>query len=269
MKKAIFYISTILAVAYVAAAFFWSDFAGREEKCRGIVVNVEDNGDSLKFVTRDFVLSEVKRLGLEVAGKPLSGVDTKRIEDIFAGQYYVERVQCYKRSDNSVQLDVVPVKPLLRVFDKTGSYYINRAGKRVPSISGIFADVPVARGNFDKKFTPARLLPLVDCLAASDTLRNLVSAIEVADSANIFIVPNIVGHVVNIGSLDNLDVKFGKLMRMYKEVLPVKGWNVYDTINLKWDNQVVATKRNAASRLWIQEENIGHDEEPEPLVPQV
>lgn len=268
MKKAIFYISTILTVAYVAAAFFWSDFAGREEKCRGIVVNVEDNGDSLKFVTRDFVLSEVKRLGLEVAGKPLSGVDTKRIEDIFAGQYYVERVQCYKRSDNSVQLDVVPVKPLLRVFDKTGSYYINRAGKRVPSISGIFADVPVARGNFDKKFTPARLLPLVDCLAA-DTLRNLVSAIEVADSANIFIVPNIVGHVVNIGSLDNLDVKFGKLMRMYKEVLPVKGRNVYDTINLKWDNQVVATKRNAASRLWIQEENIGHDEEPEPFMLQV
>ena len=32
-------------------------------------------------------------------------------------------------------------------------------------------------------------------------------------------------------------------MKMYHKVLPVKGWDYYDTISVKWGGQVVATRR--------------------------
>lgn len=264
LKKAIFYISVFVVVAYVAAAFVWTDVMARDEVCRGVLVDVKNGGDTAEFVSRQFILSELKRLGFNVAGRPVGDVDAERIERAFDKQYYVEYVECYKRSDDKLQLDIYPVKPLLRVFDKTGSYYINRRGKRVPAVADIFEDVPVAYGNFSSSFRPVRLLPLVDYLDGNPSARNLVSAIEVEDSTDIYVVPNIAGHVVNLGSLDNLDAKFRKLMRFYKEVMPVKGWDAYDTISLKWSGQIVATKRNAKSRLWIQREDIGHDEQPDP-----
>ena len=33
------------------------------------------------------------------------------------------------------------------------------------------------------------------------------------------------------------------MLRFYREVLPVKGWNYYDTISVKWRGRVVATRR--------------------------
>lgn len=265
MKKAVFYISTVLIAVYVAAAFFWTDAMGQNEKCRGVIVDVKNGDDSVKFVTDRFILSEIRRLGFSVAGKPLASIDAEAIERAFDKQFYVEDVECYKCSDNTLQLDIYPVKPLLRVFDKSGSYYINRKGKRIPAMSDIFVDVPVAYGNIGGAFPPVRLLPLADELSANPELRSLVSAIEVADSSNVYIVPNIAGHIVNIGAPDNLKEKFGKLLRMYREVMPVKGWNAYDTINLKWDGQITATKRYAVPRLWIQKNHdLGHDELPDP-----
>lgn len=256
---------TVLASAYVVASFFWTGEVGAKERCVGVSLSVNGDEDTLKFVTPQFLQSEMKRMGLSLTGKPLSAIRTETIEDLFNRQYYVEHVQCFKCSDHTVRLEVWPVKPVMRVFEGNESYYINREGKRVPSKPEIFVDLPVVKGNFSSLFPPQRLFPLTDRLSADKTLRELVSSVEVVDSANVYLVPTIAGHVVNLGTLDNLDAKFAKLMRMYREVLPVKGWLVYDTINLKWNNQVVATKRNATSRLWIQEENIGHEEEPEPI----
>ncbi len=37
--------------------------------------------------------------------------------------------------------------------------------------------------------------------------------------------------------------KIHRLMRIYQDVLKVKGWNYYDTLSVKWRGQVVATRR--------------------------
>ena len=67
--------------------------------------------------------------------------------------------------------------------------------------------------------------------------------ISAQDSANIILVPAIRGHVINLGKAVNIADKFNRLRRFYAEVMPKKGWEFYDTISLKWDNQIVATRR--------------------------
>ena len=94
-------------------------------------------------------------------------------------------------------------------------------------------------------------------------LKSLVSLIDVKDSTNIFIIPNIANHIINLGSMENYESKFKKLDRMYKEVLPVKGWNFYDTISLKWDHQIVATRRKPGSRLNIAIADENDEEKPD------
>lgn len=266
MKKALFYISTVLIVAYVVGSFFWTNAARRNVVCAGVVVSVENPNDSMRFISDKFILSELDRLGFKVKGKPLTAINVEQIERTFDKQYYVEQVQCYTCSDNSVRIDVQPVQPVMRVFDGGQSYYINRAGKHVPANAGFFIDLPTVTGRFSKRYPPTKLLPLVDYLDSHKDADELVSAIMVRDPRNIFIVPKTAGLLVNLGDLSDLDKKFNKLTRFYREVMPVKGWDFYDTITLKWHGQIVASKRVDKPRLKIQENiELGHEESPDPL----
>lgn len=70
--------------------------------------------------------------------------------------------------------------------------------------------------------------------------------IKVKSPSDIILVPVIREHVVNIGAPTDFDDKFARLKRFYSEVLPLQGWEKYDTLTLKWKGQLVATKRRRA-----------------------
>lgn len=153
-------------------------------------------------------------------------------------------MQCYKDETlGVVYVRVQQIVPVMRVFDGTASYYVNRNGKRMTATDAFRADVPVVEGRFTGKFAPTRLLPMIEYVEADSLLHSLVTMYSVADSNNIYIVPSICGHVVNMGNADGYKEKFRKLMLFYRKVLPKMGWNTYDTISVKWDHQVVATRR--------------------------
>ena len=132
----------------------------------------------------------------------------------------------------------------MRVFDGNDSYYVNRSGKRMSALGRYHVDVPVVEGHFSGNFKPVALLPIIDYVAQDDALSSLVTMYVVRDSCNICFVPSVVGHIVNLGDGKDCESKFAKLLLFYKEVLPVKGWNTYSEISLKWDHQVVATLRS-------------------------
>ena len=250
MKKILLITTAVILAVYLIASFFWTGKFSAEETCTGLTVNIEES--STNYVTKEFILSELDRERLNPKNKPVSEAGIDKIEAMFNGKDYVESAECYITNDGIVHLDIVPIKPVMRVFDSTGSYYLNRQGKRMAANANIFIDLPVVTGNFTNYTEPLKLLPMLEYIEKDEFLRNLVTQVEVKDTNNIFIVPNIVGHIINMGTTDHFQSKFAKLMRMYKEVMPVKGWETYDTINLKWDHQIVATKRNKKSRLSIE-----------------
>ena len=68
--------------------------------------------------------------------------------------------------------------------------------------------------------------------------------IKVKSPTDILLIPNIREHVINLGSLDRLDDKMERLRTFYSKVLVKQGWEKYDTLTLKWNGQLVATKRH-------------------------
>ena len=55
--------------------------------------------------------------------------------------------------------------------------------------------------------------------------------------------PKIGDQVIILGDGENINKKFKKLEIFYKKAMPKEGWNSYKSINLKYKNQVVATKK--------------------------
>ena len=231
----------VMAVA-LTAGILWARYKSQGEVCTSVEVEVI-NADSTSFVTPQGVLSDLQHQGLEFKGKRMADINASDIENALAKSPYLEFADIVKCQDGHLLIQVSQLLPVLRVFDGENSYYVNRAGKRMDASLYYHTDVPVVQGHFTKKYPATRLLPLIDYVESDSLLRSLVTMYCVRDTNNIIIVPQISGHVINMGSASGFENKFAKLKLFYREVMPKRGWNAFDTISVKWNHQIVATRR--------------------------
>jgi len=236
-------LSVVLAVYLVMALLISNDMAAREV-CRGVDVEVEQSGASRNFVTTDEVRRLLEEWGFDKKGEPLVSIDLQSIEDKLDGIVNIEHSIAERTADGRVRVKVVPMIPVARVFDRNGSYYINRSGKRLTAGARFRLDVPIVSGHFDSVFPATKLLPLIEHVSRDSSWNSLVAQIIVEPhDHDVILVPMIRGHVINLGDTSNITDKLSRVMTMYRKVLPLKGWNYYDTLSVKWGGQVVASRR--------------------------
>ncbi len=233
---------SVMLLAYLVFAFYWVGCKAGEARCTGMDVVVLDSADN-KFVTVSELIREIDNFPSRCSGMLLSRIDTDSIENRLNRIDKVESASCVILNNGRIVVTVTPMHPVARVFDGGDSYYINREGKRIEAESRYYLDVPVISGSFDSVHRAVDLLPLVDYVSSDSTWNSLVSMIKSEGRENVYLIPMIRGHVVNFGDVSDIENKFARLYRMYDEVLPMKGWDFYDTLSVKWRGQVVATKR--------------------------
>lgn len=233
-------------LAYVALVSVWANDSAAADRIRGVRVDIEDS-PGIGKISRQGVLSELSRLGYSVNGAPVRSVNTLKIASDLSRINMFESVDCLVTSDNYLNIHIVPMKPEARVFEPDGSsYYINHDGKQIPADARFFIDVPVIQGDFNARFKASSVLPLVRFLNGDPDLRELTAYVK-ADSPNdLLMVPLVQGHVVNFGDTTRLVEKKRALMTAYRQVIPRKGWNEYDTISVKFRGQLVCTRRQKA-----------------------
>lgn len=231
--------------AAIVAGILWAHGKYSGEVCNAVEVEVI-NADSTSFVTPQGVLNDLKSQGIVIVGKRMKNINASDIEEALTLSPYLENADVVKCQDGRVLIRVSQLLPVVRVFDGADSYYANRAGKRMAATINYHCDVPVVQGHFTRKYPVTRIVPLIDYVEQDSLLKSLVTMYCVHDTNNIILVPEFSGHVINIGSADGFENKFAKLKLFYREVMPKRGWNTFDTISVKWNHQIVATRRAKA-----------------------
>lgn len=259
----IYCVLSILLLAYLVFAIRYTTLSAAEDHCTGLQINVIDSV-SRGFVTKEDIDSELGDLSGKINNIRRDSINTLDIRNQLMAKDNIENVSCFFLNNGALSINVTPLMPVARVFDtKGGNYYINRDGKRMEASIRYRMDVPVIIGDFNPNRDPSLCFPILDYLTADPDLAQLVSAIEVKKNKDIILVPRIKGHVVNLGDTKDLDNKFQRIEIFYKEVMPVKGWETYDTISVKWRGQVVAHRRHAKaeSPTLLKEEHEDIDDE--------
>ena len=236
-------------LSYIAIASLWAIDYAEQQTLDDIVINIDKNSPT-KFVTKEGVIQKLGKTADKIKHTPIAELNIEKIERQLSQDNSFENVECYITSDNKLQIDIVPMIPEIRVFSPDGkSYYINKDGKRIDTGNEFFMDVPVVTGNFDQKFPAKNILPVTRHIAADDYLKNLITMIEVKSATNILLYPCIKGQVINIGDTTELTKKFDNLTLFYRKVMNHKGWETYDTISVKFRNQIVATRRDKSKKI--------------------
>lgn len=236
----------LLLVAYIGVAVVMANQQSARDKCRGFDIRILQDDGSRDFVTQAEVRRLLKEWSLDDTDRPASSINLQKIEDRLSGVVNIESAMVERMPDNTIRLTLMPMIPMARVFDfKGNSYYINRDGKRLTANSRYRLDVPVIAGDFDSLHPATDILPLINRLEGDKDWSAIISHYRVDPrNRDIILVPMIRGHVINLGDTTALESKLARVMAMYHKVLPLKGWEYYDTLSVKWGGQCVATRRD-------------------------
>lgn len=239
-------VATVALALYAIVTCAWASSKAGGQRCLGLhngAVEVVDP-DAVGFVHSDSITAELTPLLGDLTSKTVREINLGAIRNYINSLDKVESAQVFMLNNNKLQIRVTPMVPVARIWPASGrSYYINRQGKRIMASPRYSVNVPQLYGEVAPGASPQALLPLLDYLREHPDMNRTISMISAVDTANIILVPAFRGPVINLGDASRTDSKFAHLQAFYHEVMPVKGWEYYDTISLKWDGQIVATRR--------------------------
>lgn len=231
----------LLLVAIVVSANIWRN----RSQVRSIKVDIDYKGcDTL--VTPAQITSLVQAKCPGISTQTLRKVDLDAVAQAAATSPWLSDCEAGTSIGGSVVVHAVQRRPIVRIFGQDGEYYLDDQAVRVPLSAVSECNVLVANGNIPEK---GKLLKQVWTLASyldrHSDLAPLFDQIFLDSKGDLFLTPKLGNHVVQVGSADNLDEKFHRLMVFYTRGLPQTGWDKYSQISVKYRNQVVCTKRSS------------------------
>lgn len=234
----------IVLVGYVALAFAFVHEENARRECSGIDLRIVEHTlpDSVLI---QGVNSQLTKYGHKLKGEKLERINLEKLENYLRKFSNFESVECSFNPDSRLRITISPIKAEVRVFtDKGRSFYINRYGKRIEADAEFYVDVPVLITPEKYESSLPTALSVIRYVSEDKALSPLIAAYKIDGSNDIIIIPRLQGHVINFGDSTRLAEKKAAILAAYKKVLPSKGWNTYDTISVKFKNQIVATRRD-------------------------
>lgn len=230
-------------LTYAIGMTVWASGRADARLCNGVEVEVEGVTPGMENMVREGVLEHLSVLG-PIKGRAVGNLNLKAIQQWMDKLSNLEHATCAFLPDGRLRVSVEALVPEMRVFGPGGtSYYVNRDGKRMAARQEFFADVPVVSGRFDGKFRETALLPLLRRISADPMLSSMITMVEVRSPENIYLYPRVQGHLVNLGDTSYVGAKLTALKAFYRKVMPCRGWQTYELVNLKYAGRVVATLR--------------------------
>ncbi|MCC8153819.1 MAG: cell division protein FtsQ [Tannerellaceae bacterium] len=239
-------ISVIIAVilcCYLVFVSFFFRKADQEHICDNLIVLVKDSLDK-HFVTQQDLISILRKAELNPIGKPLSAIRTDQVEEELLRNEMIAQVEAYKTPAGSIKLEVKQKAPLLRIITAQGSnYYVDNMGSTMPISRKYAAHVPVATGYITKEMATGELYQFALFLKKNDFWQSQIEQIYVQPTGEITLIPKVGDHRILLGTFENYQEKLDNLQVFYEQAIPKVGWDKYSTINLKFKDQIVCTKK--------------------------
>lgn len=242
MIRTVSIIVAILLFGYIVFAAFFFGERKEDYVCRDLRIVVKDSLDK-HFVNEEDVLVILRQANLNPLGKPMSEVNTDRIETELLKNEMIASVDAYKTPSGMIKLEVFQKIPILRVISVRGNYYVDNEGGTMPVSRRYAAHVPVASGYVEKEFAMTDLYKFALFLQKNEFWNNQIEQIFVHPDRDVELIPRVGSHRIMLGTFDRFEEKLENLQLFYEQAIPKVGWEKYGMINLKYKNQIVCTKK--------------------------
>lgn len=237
----------ILIVVGISASMAFSGQRLAKVKCSEVKVIISEN--SPRIVGEDEISRLVSKLDAGLLNRQLYSINTEKMElglekitsiknaEVFR-QFSVENYQL----KGKLIIEVEQREPLFRILSGSDDYYMDREGVRIDGNGEFTSHVLVVTGQVDEQFARERLLPMVNFIGSDDFWKVQIQQLNVIEEGEVQMVPLVGDQLVEFGEPEGYSNKFRNLKALYEQGFAETGWARYDTISLKFENQVVCSK---------------------------
>lgn len=271
-KKIAYITGWVLLAAALVSVFAFVQKKENDLLCSKININIlRDPLHENYFVSEDAIRQLIAKHFGQIENSPLKNIDVNYLERLMYTNPWVYRANVYLSIDGVTDIEIEQRQPILRIInEKNESYYMDSNGKLMLWSADYTPRVLIASGyiketyaEWNKSAAPEiinndtlktrtlldDLYSMAKFILADEFWAAHVDQIYVNKDGELELVPKVGEHKIIFGSSDEMAEKFWKLKTFYKEGLNFTGWENYDTLNLKFDNQVVCTKAVFPSRV--------------------
>jgi cell division protein FtsQ len=222
--------------------------------CTDVVISFKNKGGAL-YTGKSAISVMLDERGLSVLkGKAIKNFDLKAMEEKLEKDPWIRNAELFFDNKRVLRVNIEENEPIARVFTLKGNtFYVDSNLQRLPLNERhtprlpVFTGFPTERNTWKGK--DSILMDEVKQMALY--LNNdpfwmaQIDQCDINAQRNFELIPKIGDHLIFFGDGNNISERFRKLKIFYQQVLAKTGFNTYKEIDVQFEGQVVATKRNS------------------------
>lgn len=221
------------------------------ENCSDYTITIKGNEENFFVDATDVARLLKSATNSEIKGKKITEINLRRLEQLLRDNVWIRKAELWFDNRNVLHVEVKEREPIARIFTSANnSFYIDSSKTRMPLSDKMMARVPMFTDFPDKKNLSAKdslLLNDVKNIAMyirkDEFWSSQIAQIDITPERNFELSPVVGNHLVKLGDGKDIEQKFNRLMIFYKQVLALKGFDAYSTVDVQYAGQVVGTRR--------------------------
>lgn len=231
-----------------------------------IFIDIQDEN---AFLTKNELKLRLIRKGLITKNQKNNQLQLNKIEKFVNGMTEVLECTAFTKLGGQWAINVKIRRPIARIFNNQGeSFYLDELGHTISPSYLYTARVVVVTGDIIDKNNGLTVNKIINNknlitkyslddiyrisrYVCNDPFFSLqIGQIHKEKNGDFVLVPRVGDQKIIFGSAlsnEEVKVKFRKLADFYREGIPYEGWSTYDCFDLKYENQVVCSKKQVGS----------------------
>jgi len=231
-----------------------------ETECSELKVELHNKNNYPVLTSEEEIHTELLEKYLPIENQKKKNLDLAQIEKNAGRIAYLQSYDAFFYINGIMVIRASPRKAVLRVYNKAGQHFFLGADTVVMPLSSQHSlRLMLANGNlpklsnsyFNQSENEAMNLPdiykkifiLATKIQEDVFLDALIDQIYVRSDQEFELIPKVGVGFIEFGTIDDIDDKLKRLKIFYTEGKEKIDWTIYKSINLKYKNQVVCTKK--------------------------
>ena len=202
-------------------------------------INIEKSVD--EFVTEEIALAYIEDKTFDFDSLELSQFYINDLEEVLQNHPAVKEVEVYSNQQGVMNVKLQQRKAVVRIKTSSADYYLDEDGLEMSLSKNYTPRVLVVSGDVNSLYH-TDIFNFVGEINKSEFWKSQITQLHFQQD-EVIVIPRVGNQKIHFGTLTNINEKLENLYQFYKQAMPVKGWQAYSDISVKYNNQIVCTKK--------------------------
>tara|TARA_B100000214_G_scaffold162254_1_gene116350 strand:+ start:3971 stop:4690 length:720 start_codon:yes stop_codon:yes gene_type:complete len=239
MRKILFILKFVSAILLLSFLLIFTN-----ERQRNQTINLNNiiiTNKNVNYLNKELILDYLNNQSITFDNISIQDFSKRELEKFLNNHPGIKKVEVFSNQKGFIDILIEPKKALIRIKSHIDDYYLDEFGEKMVLLDNYFPNLIVATGIIYPHHHFG-IYEFVKEINKSAFWNAQVTQIHF-EKNNIFLIPRLGNQKIQIGDFKNIMDRLENLYHLYKIAMPIKGWQTYSDINLKFNNQIICTKK--------------------------